>query len=66
MYNCPMCTKDVPIICDSHFIPRHVYRRSRKILQEGKTLNYADSKNDIYVLSKELKKYLLCLNVNIN
>ncbi|WP_269564273.1 hypothetical protein [Kosakonia radicincitans] len=60
MYNCPMCTEDVPKICDSHFIPHHVYRRSRKMLQEGKTLNYADSKNDTYVLPKELKKYLFC------
>ncbi|MCA5931843.1 hypothetical protein [Pectobacterium versatile] len=30
------------------------------MLSEGKTLNYADSKNDTYILSKELKKYLLC------
>lgn len=60
MFICPMCTENVPKICDSHFIPHHVYRRSRKMLSEQKTLNYADSKNNIYVLPKELKKHLLC------
>jgi len=60
MYNCPMCTNDVPIILNSHFLPHHVYRRSRKMLSEGKTLNYVDSENNTYVLPRELKKHLLC------
>lgn len=55
-----MCTRDVPKICDSHFIPRHVYRRSRKIMKKGTEINFADSKNNMYVLPKELKKKLLC------
>ncbi len=60
MYNCPMCTKGVQEIRDSHFIPHHVYRRLRKMLGCGKTLNYANSINDTYILPKELKKHLLC------
>lgn len=60
MHNCPMCTLNVPTLRDSHFIPHHVYRRSRKMVAEGKTLNFADSENNTYTLPKEIKKHLLC------
>ncbi|SIP87993.1 hypothetical protein [Aeromonas hydrophila] len=60
MYHCPMCNKDVAKVCDSHFIPHHVYRRFRAMLKPGKTLNYGDSNNDTYILPRELKKHLFC------
>lgn len=60
MYHCPMCNQNVSKICDSHFIPHHVYRRLRGMLAPERTLNYADSKNDTYILARELKKHLFC------
>lgn len=60
MHKCQMCNFDVAHICDSHFIPQHVYRRARHIAMQGRSINYIDSRNDAYVLGKELKRHLLC------
>lgn len=60
MIECPMCKLTVSQVCKSHFIPQHVYRRFRRMVEEGNKLNYIDSKFDTYVLPMELTRNLLC------
>ncbi|EEZ6118380.1 TPA: hypothetical protein SHY07_003589 [Escherichia coli] len=55
-----MCREEVDKLEDSHLFPKQVYRRARNMVAEGKNLNITDKDGNTYILSKEVKSYLLC------
>ncbi|CRJ41876.1 hypothetical protein EU766_20725 [Salmonella enterica subsp. enterica serovar Typhimurium] len=57
---CPMCREEVDKLEDSHFLPKQIYRRARNMVAEGKNLNMTDKEGNTFILSKEVKSYLLC------
>ncbi|MDE8740375.1 hypothetical protein PZA20_00830 [Pectobacterium polaris] len=57
---CSMCLELVESLELSHFIPKLVYRRMRKMLAPEHDLNMADNKKKTFKLSREIKNELFC------
>lgn len=57
---CSMCMKSVQSLELSHFIPKLVYRRMRKMLAPKHDLNMADNNKNTFKIFREIKTELFC------